>query len=403
MKLKDTKLRSLKASSTPYQLADGGGLYIEVLPSGKKVWRMRYRLHGRQERVTLGAYPHYSLRDARDWREEVHKQVAKGVSPARAKQAAKVALGDTVGAFYRHWIEEVVPRNNKRPEVTARMVEKDILPAIGKMPLTEVTPLDVLQITDRIKARGADQVALRVRGILKQLFGYAVAQHRMTSNPAAAVDAKYIATARARDVVLEPKEIGQLFRGIYASDLKRTYKLALHLLMITLVRKGELIGARWDEVNLDQGEWFIPGERMKMGRVHIVYLSRQALELLDELKKLACGSPYILPSRNDLKRHICPTTLNSTIRGLDFGIKPFVIHDFRRTGSTLLNEAGFNRDVVEKALAHEQGGVRGIYNRAQYADQRRVMLQWWADFVDGQIDDREKVVMGRFGRVGSHG
>lgn len=195
------------------------------------------------------------------------------------------------------------------------------------------------------------------------------------NNPAAAIEARYIAQATSRDVALTAEEIGILLRGIYTSNMNRRHKLALHLLIICMVRKSEMIEATWSEVNFNALEWHIPGERMKMDNPHIVPLSKQALAMFEELKFLAGDSPYVFPSRNDHRRPISKTTLNCAVRTLDLNVRDFVIHDFRRTASTLLHEQGYNSDWVEKCLAHKIGGVRGVYNRAEYLNQRREMLQ----------------------------
>ena len=166
-----------------------------------------------------------------------------------------------------------------------------------------------------------------------------------------------------------------------------------------MVRKGELIGARWEEIDFDKAEWLIPADRMKKDKPHLVPLSRQVVAMFEELKGLASKSPWVLPSRNTLKEPIAHSTLNQAIRSLDLGVRDFVIHDFRGTASTQLHEAGFNSDWIEKALAHEQKGVRGVYNKAEYLAQRREMLQWWADLVDAQIEEGRKVVIGRFGKA----
>ena len=182
--------------------------------------------------------------------------------------------------------------------------------------------------------------------------------------------------------------------------MKRAHKLALHLLILCMVRKSELTEAKWEEIDLDKAEWTIPGERMKKDKPHLVSLSRQAVAMLEELKGLASGSEWVFPSRGDLQSPIAKSTLNVAIRALEIDVRDFVIHDFRRTASTHLHEAGFNSDWIEKSLAHETKGIRGVYNRAQYADQRREMLQWWADFVDSQIQDgRGKVIIGPFGKA----
>lgn len=434
MALTDTKLRNLKPGVKAYQEADEGGLFVEVMPGGAKVWRMRYRLAGKQEKVTLGDYPTYSLGEARTWRDDCKALAGRGQSPmalkrgdpvpddtapavkemaqafirnwcmkaverAKAKEAEAKAA-DTVEAFARRWYAEIVEPANSSPRNIKRVLDKDVIPAIGSKQIADVTVTDILAITDKIKNRGADQMALQTRNVLKRLFAYAIAREKTTFNPAAAIEAKFIASARSRDVALSPEEVGKLLRAIYQSSIKRAYKLALHLLILCMVRKGELIGAKWDELDLEKGEWAIPGERMKKDKPHLVHLSRQAAAMFEELKGLASGSEWVFPSRGDLHQPIAHSTLNQAVRSLEIDVRDFVIHDFRRTASTHLHEAGFNSDWIEKCLAHETKGIRGVYNRAQYADQRREMLQWWADFVDNQIQDgKGKVIIGPFGKA----
>ena len=432
MALTDTKLRSLKPSKKTYQESDEGGLFLEIMPGGAKTWRLRYRLAGKQEKVTLGAYPAYSLSDARAWRDASKLLATRGVSPMALKRGdpipddaspsvkemahayvcnwcmrsvqkakekeAKAKAADTVEAFARRWYREIVEPANSNPRNIKRVLEKDVIPAIGSMQIPDVTVTHILGITDRIKARGSDQMALQTRNVLKRLFAYAIAREKIIFNPAAAIEAKFIATAKSRDVALSPDEIGRLLRTIYRSNMKRANKLALHLLILCMVRKTELIEARWEEIDLDKAEWSIPGERMKKDRPHFVPLSTQVKSMFEELKGLSSDSEWVFPSRWSLKKPISSTTLNAAIRTLEVDVRDFVIHDFRRTASTHLHEAGFNSDWIEKALAHETKGIRGIYNRAQYADQRREMLQWWADFVDSQIEESQKVIIGRFGK-----
>ncbi len=437
MALSDTKLRNLKPADKAYQEADEGGLFVEIMPGGAKVWRMRYRIGGRgakQEKITLGDYPTYSLAEARTWRDDCKILAGRGLSPmalkrgdpipdetapavkelaqtfirewclktrekARIKEeAAKEA--DTVEAFAMRWYAEIVEPANSSPRNIKRVLEKDVIPAIGSKQVADVSVTDILAITDKIKNRGADQMALQTRNVLKRLFAYAIAREKTQFNPAAAIEAKFIASARSRDVALSSEETGRLLRAIYQSSIKRAYKLAIHLLILCMVRKSELIEAKWEELELEKAEWAIPGERMKKDKPHLVSLSRQAVAMFEELKGLASGSEWVFPSRGDLKQPIAHSTLNQAVRSLEIDVRDFVIHDFRRTASTHLHEAGFNSDWIEKCLAHETKGIRGVYNRAQYADQRREMLQWWADFVDSQIQDgRGKVIIGPFGKA----
>jgi integrase len=437
MALSDSKLRTLKAGDKAYQEADEGGLFVEVMPGGAKVWRMRYRIGGRgakQEKITLGDYPTFSLAEARTWRDDCKALAGRGLSPmalrrgdaipgdtapavkelaqafirewclktrekARIREeAAKEA--DTVEAFARRWYAEIVEPANSNPRNILRALEKDVIPAIGSKQVADVTVTDILAITDKIKNRGADQMALQTRNVLKRLFAYAIAREKTQFNPAAAIEAKFIASAKSRDVALSPEEVGKLLRAIYQSSMKRAHKLALHLLILCMVRKSELIEAKWEELDLSRAEWAIPGERMKMDHPHFVPLSRQAVAMFEELKGLASHSEYVFPSVGSLNRPIAHNTLNKAVAALDIEVRDFVIHDFRRTASTHLHETGFNSDWIEKCLAHETKGIRGVYNRAQYADQRREMLQWWADFVDSQIQDgKGKVIIGPFGKA----
>lgn len=434
MALSDTKLRALKSTDKVFSESDGGGLYIEVMPTGKKRWGLKYRtLTGKQETIRLGDYPAYSLADARTWRDDCKVLAGRGLSPmalkrgdpipddaapvakelaqlfirewclkaiekAKAKEEATKA-SETVEAFARRWYAEIVEPANSTPRNIKRVLDKDVIPAIGGKQIADVTVTDILAITDKIKNRGADQMALQTRNVLKRLFAYAIAREKTQFNPAAAIEAKFIASARSRDVALSPEEMGKLLRAIYQSSIKRAHKLALHLLILCMVRKGELIGARWEELDLEQGQWAIPGERMKKDKPHLVHLSRQAVAMFEELKGLASGSAWVFPSRGDLNRPIAHSTLNQAVRSLEIDVRDFVIHDFRRTASTHLHEAGFNSDWIEKCLAHETKGIRGVYNRAQYADQRREMLQWWANFVDSQIEEGRKVIIGNFGKA----
>ncbi|RDE48842.1 MAG: DUF4102 domain-containing protein, partial [Candidatus Accumulibacter meliphilus] len=277
MALTDTKLKSIKPGDKAYQESDGGGLFVEVMPGGSKVWRIRYRLAGKQEKLTLGEYPAYSLAEARQWRESCVTLAQRGLSPMALKRGDKIpddtlpevkALATaflkkwclqtvarvkaqevetkeagTVEAFAWRWFAEVAEPANSTPRNIKRVLEKDVLPAIGVKQIDDVTVDDVLKITDAIKARGADQMALQTRNVLKRLFAYAIARQKMTFNPAAAVEAKFIASARSREVALSSDEVGRLLRAIYQSSMKRAHKLALHLLILCMVRKGELIEA----------------------------------------------------------------------------------------------------------------------------------------------------------------
>lgn len=396
--LTDTAIKALKPKADRYRVSDTSGLLLEVMPSGSKIWRYRYQLHGvRQPSLTIGPYPEISLAAARKQRDEWAVLVARGESPKRAVQAAKAEKLNTVAAFAAEWLAEQLPGKSASYQKTMqRVMDKDVLPWLGGMPLADVKPADVLELCDRIKSRGSPKMALLSRNVLKRMYDYAIARQMVESNPAAALVARFIASEESRTRVLSASEIGQVLRAVYASDIRRPLKLALHLLAITMVRKTELTAARWDEIDMDAGVWDIPAERMKKDLPHRVYLSRQAKELLQELRALSGRSANLFPSsRGTEDRPIAHSTLNQAVRALSLDVQHFVLHDFRRTASTHLHEMGHPSDAIEKALAHKIVGIKGVYNRAQYAEQRQTILQAWADFVQAQIDGAKVVPLFR--------
>ncbi|TIC80539.1 tyrosine-type recombinase/integrase [Crenobacter intestini] len=386
--LTDTKIKALKPTEKRYRISDGGGLVLEVMPTGSKVWRYRFTLHGKpQPTLTIGPYPEISLAEARQQRDQWAKLVAKGESPKLAVREAKAEKHNTVAKFAEHWLlEQLEGKSESYRKTLTRVIYKDVLPWLGGMPLKDVKPADVLGLCDRIKHRGSPKMALLTRNVLKRMYDFAIARQVAEHNPAAVLPARFIATEESRTRVLSAQEIGDVLRGVYLSDIRRPLKLALHLLAITMVRKTELTTARWEEVDLDAGIWDIPAERMKKDRPHRVYLSTQAKGLLTELKSLTRSSSYLFPSpRGTEDRPIASSTLNQAVQSLSLDVQHFVLHDFRRTASTHLHEMGHSSDAIEKALSHKIVGIKGVYNRAEYAEQRKLIMQAWADFVDDQI------------------
>lgn len=400
--LNDTRIKALKPKEKRYLIADGGGLSLEVMTSGTKVWRYRYSLHTKQQPlVTIGDYPAISLQDARERARRYTEIVATGISPiadAKKDRGASKTL-NSVREFAEYWYQaEIVNKSESYRNITRRQLDKDIFPAIGNKALSAVTAGDVLVICDKIKGRGSPQAALVTRNVVKRMYEYAISRQVATTNPAQQLVARFIATPQSRTRVLTPDEIGSVLRTVYSSDMARPSKLALHLLVITMVRKSELIEAEWSEFDFDAGIWRIPAERMKKDREHWVYLSSQAIALLTELRELSHSDRYILPMRRGYDdRPIAKSTLNAAVRAMNTDVQHFVIHDFRRTASTHLHEMGLSSDAIEKALAHSIRGIKGVYNRAEYTDERRKILQLWANFVDAQIDEGRKVVIGKFG------
>jgi integrase len=402
MALTDTALKALKPKDKPYTVADERGLYVEVFPTGGVVWRYRYRIGVRREKLTLGKYPALTLKNARLKRDEAAQAAAMDKSPAQQKQLAKRAAAEatTVSEFGERFFLEMVNKDRADTTIPRRYFDKNIVPAIGAKPVRDVTTEDVRAIIWKKKDEGFDAAAGQVRGVLKRLFDYAMTAGLVSVNPVLALPMRHVHRAKSRERTLSPDEIRLFLCAVIESNIRRQFKLALHLILLTMVRKSELLLAKWEHVDFDAAEWHIPAEHSKTGKPHIVYLSRQSIEMFRELQALAGGSELVLPSRSSLVKPFAANALNDALKvslaGQD--IPAFTIHDLRRTASTLLHENGWPSDVVEKALNHTIGGVRGVYNRAEYEPQRREMLQFWADYIE-QLLTTGKVILGRFRQV----
>lgn len=385
MALTDTAIKALKPRSTRYVVTDGQGLVLEIHPTGNMTWRYRYRLKGKAEKASIGRYPEISLKAARQKRNDLAALVALDQSPAQEKQRAKQALSKntTVKEFGERYFVDIASRDLKEPKHIRRYLDKEIYPELGAKPMCDVSIADVQKIVFRKKDNGREAAAAAIRNLLKRLFDYAVARQVTATNPALALPMRFITKAKARERNLSPNEIRIYLRTLYASNIRRQFKLGLHLILLTMARKGELLAAKWSDVRFDEAEWHVPVENSKTGKPHVVYLSSQAVGLFKELQVLAGGSELVMPGRGSLTKPFAHNSLNHALKGVTFSIEAFTIHDMRRTASTRLHEAGFESDVIEKALNHTIGGVRGVYNKAEYAQQRRDMLQFWADYVAG--------------------
>ena len=399
MALTDATIKGLKPKAgARYSKADGNGLLLDITPGGVRSWVFRYRLNGKREKLVLGRYPDLSLKAARAERDKQAAKVAKGESPALERKLARAGTpsNPTVREFGDQYYREQVAGILKNPADTRRYLDSEIYPSLGEKLLKDVDALDVQALVYRKRDNGRVAAAMRIRMVLKQVFDYALEKQLVTSNPAAMVATRYIGKARKRSRVLAPSEIRLYLRTVYQSNIRRQFKLALHIILLTLSRKSELLLARWKDVDLEKGEWLIPAENAKTGKAHLVYLSTQVAEMFRELKALSGDSELVLPGRGSLIRPFAKNALNKALEGLTFDMDPLTIHDLRRTGATLLTEHGFNKDVIEKALSHEHEGIRAVYILAEYAEQRKKMLQWWADYVDS-ICNESKVIVGNFG------
>ncbi len=394
--LSDTSLRNLKPQAKPYKVADRDGMYVTVSPRGTVTFRYDYRLNGRRETLTIGRYgpDGISLARARARCMDAKRAVAEGRSPSQEKQREKRRLAEakTFEEFTVKWLAEARMADSTR-SMRKSIIDRDILPAFRNRLLAEISAEDLRALCAKVKARGAPATAVHVRDIVKQVFGFAILHGEKAANPADDVGPSSIATFRPKDRALSPTEIRVMHKVMESVATYPTIRLALRLILLTLVRKSELIEATWDEVDFENALWTIPKQRMKGGRPHNVYLSQQALDIMVALRTCAGGSRFLLPSRYDADHCMSKATLNRVTQLIaeraqaeGLPLEPFTVHDLRRTGSTILNELGFNSDWIEKTLAHEDGrSSRGVYNKAEYAEQRRHMLQEWADMIDAWV------------------
>jgi integrase len=398
--LTDTALRNLRPKEKAYKIADRDGMYVHVAPSGAITFRYDYRLHGRRETLTIGKYgaSGVSLARAREKCLDARRAVADGESPAQEKQREKRRLQEakSFGQFGERWLQDS-PMADSTRAMRRTIWERDVLPTLRNRLLHEISPDDVRALCTRVKARGAPATAIHVRDIVKLIYAFAILHGEKTKNPAEEVLPASIATFVARDRSLSPSEIRILLRLLDQIATLPTIRLGLKLILLTMVRKSELQDAVWTEVDFENAVWTIPKERMKRSKAHNVYLSQQSLDIFIALKTCAGNSRFVLPSRYDADAPMSRATFNRVTTAVGelaqkqgLPLTPFTVHDLRRTGSTLLNELGFNRDWIEKALAHEDSNSsRGVYNKAEYEPQRRHMLQQWADMIDAWADGRK--------------
>lgn len=389
-------IRTLKPRPKRYIKTDSEGLYVEVLPTGRKAWRYRRQTsEGSLCKLTLGRWPHVTLPAAR--------AIA---AKLRAGQSLQEALGHgeesalvTVRAFGDRYAKEVLEVDRKDSSQLRQMLTRLVFPSIGNRIMSQVTGAEVRTLIFRKRDEGSPAAAAALRNLLKRMWDYAIVCGAAVSNPAHATPLKFIERSKSRSRTLSKNEIGRFLKTLYQSgQIAYQHKVAINIILLTLCRKSELRQATWAEVSGSGDEWEIPAEHSKTGKPHIVYLSKQAGVLFDLARPLNAeksGSGHahsgtrkldpseaIFPAANSRTQPMSPSTLNAALARVKFHMPHFTIHDLRRTAATLLSEAGYPADVIEKALNHTIKGVRGVYNRAEYGEQRKAMLQAWADMVD---------------------
>jgi len=387
-----TPLAALNApiKASAYKLADEKGLFLLVSPSGSKLWRLKYYFHKRERKLSLGRFPEISLQAARARRDEARRQLEEGIDPGAAQRRAKLAAELAANTTFSSVADEYISKmelEGKSPATLkkARWFRDLIRNDIGRYPIADILPQELLAALRKIERRGHRETANRARAFASRVFRYAIVTARATGNPADVLRGALIAPrVKHHAALLEPKDVGELLRAIDGYAGQPETVLALQLAPHLYVRPGELRKAEWAEIDLDAAVWKIPADKMKMKQPHVVPLSHQSIGYLKQLKRIGRESIYLFPSLTSSKRPMCENTLNAALRRMGYGREEMTSHGFRATASTLLNESGFwHPDAIERSLAHgEPNGVRGAYHRGAHWQERVEMAQWWSDYLD---------------------
>ena len=398
MALSNLAALTAKPADKPYKLTDANGLYLEVRPSGAKLWRYRYRIGGKENKFTLGQFfadksrvGHVSLESARHARDEARALVRKAIHPSHNRQNAIAKQLEENKTTFKAIAEEWIERKGKNwSEVYANQIKHvlktDVYADIGTLPITSISPNQILQILFKVERRGANTYAHLIRQWASAIFRYAIVTQRAQLDPAAPLRGAIIRNKVRHSKALSREELIAFLKCLetYKGDPATIF--GFRIMLLTFVRTIELRAARWTEFDIEKAEWRIPAARMKMREEHIVPISRQAITYLKALHDITGHSPFLFPNRCNSRSYMTSTTLNRALERMKFlgeGGIGFSAHGFRATASTMLNESGFNSDVIERQLAHQdRNKVRASYNHASYLDERKVMMQIWANMVD---------------------
>jgi integrase len=388
--LSDMKIQKAKSKAKPVTLFDGGGLFLMVTPSGGKLWRFKYRFDSKEKKIALGAYPEISLLDARQKRDEARKQLANGIDPGavrKAQKQAEVEETETVEVIAREWHEKFKSKWTEGHALKImRSLELDVFPWIGTRPIKDIKAPELLTVLRRIESRGVLEGAHRVRGLCSMIFRYAVSTGRAERNPAQDLIGS-LAPAKEKHLaaITEPKKVRELLRAIDGYVGSYVVKLALQLSPLVFVRPGELRHMEWSEVDFDNAMWSIPAEKMKMREPHLVPLSRQAIKILEEVRKLTGASKYAFPSGRTFARPMSNNAILAALRRMGYTKEEMTPHGFRAMARTIIDEVLQVRpDFIEAQLAHRVSDPLGrSYNRTQHLNERRKMMQKWSDYLDG--------------------
>ena len=390
MALSDAAVRAAKPREAQYKLFDGGGLFLIVKPAGGKLWRLKYRHDGKEQQLTIGVFPEVGLKEARKRRDDAREQIADGLNPSQERKRAAIAQAIAADNTFDLVAEEYIAKREQEgvKAITAdkaRWLLAQLSPALGKRPLADIEPYELLAVVKHAEKSGRHETAKRLLSFSGRVFRYGVATARARRNIAADLSGALVSPkAKHHAAIIDPKGVGELLRAIDGFEGHPVTQWALRLAPHVFVRPGELRMAEWSEIDLEKAIWRIPGSRMKMQREHVVPLSRQALAILREAEELTGGGGFVFPGVRTPRRPMSENTLNAALRRLGYTTDEMTSHGFRSTASTLLNESGkWSRDAIERALAHgDADSVRAAYHRGAHWDERVRMAQWWSDYLD---------------------
>jgi integrase len=383
------KIQNTKPGAKPIRLFDGRGLYLEIAPSGSRWWRFKYRFADKEKRISLGVFPEVGLKLARDKRDEVRKQMAAGIDPSAARKAKKLEIIETTENTFEavalEWYEKRrIGWEQDYADKLLRRLQANVFPWIGARQIRQITAPELLSVLRRVEARGVIETAHRILNYCGGIFRYAIATGRAERDMAADLrGALPPSIAKHLAAITDPAAVGELLGAIDGYTGSNVTRCAMQLAPLVFVRPGELSQAEWSEFNEDLTEWRIPADRMKMKARHIVPLSTQAAAILKEIRPLTGHGRYVFPGEVSRLRPMSNNTVNAGLRRLGYSGAEMTGHGFRSMASTLLNEQGWNRDAIERQLAHsERNSVRAAYNYAEFLPERRRMMQAWADYID---------------------
>ena len=387
MALSQLAIINAKPKDKPYLLLDGEGLHLQIYTSGSKLWRLRFRFGGKANMMSLGAFPAVSLKEAREKRNQIKKQIAAGINPSLRKKLDRISAAspDTFGAIADEYIANL--KANDAADITIsknRWLLEDLATPIRNRPVSEIVPVELLDILKKIEASGRRDTAHRLRSVMGSVFRLAVATLRATNDPTYALRGALLKVkVKHRAAITNERELGRFLINLDEYVGWPVLQSAFQFLILTMSRPGDVRGMKRTEVDFDKRLWRIPAARMKMRRPHDVPLSGQALMVLKVVWPLNEENELVFPSLRSHKKPLSENAFNSVLRNMGYSKDQATAHGFRSTASTILNERGFNADVIEAALAHQdQDEVRRIYNRALYLPERKKLMQDWADLLD---------------------